>query len=845
MRLIHPLHTFVLFALLCLFAGQSVQGEQPVLNNDTIWRSYMVWREYRVGTQTEYRSVGSDALYKKSTPPDDDWTTPNFDDSNWSRTTLPINAGHDGHGNRQVKQLAVLYLRGAFDVTNLDAVKSLKVEGEFRGGIVVYLNGHEVARRHLPDGPLTTETAAEDYPLSTYLLEGNEKRIPPPGERTDNDDIRQRLAQRIRTVEVELPQQHLRKGRNVLSIQLHRAITPEKLPSYAGDRADWATLGLNEFALTAPQATGLNPNVAPPAGLHVWNASPLLAITQDVNFPDPGTELRPIRLTAARNATASGQVVISDRAGISSPISTQTTPLRHESSRGVIAADQIHISYAHQPTSDGRNPHGYIDILSPLVPKDVAAVPVWIVVNVPADVTPGQYTGELTLRVGGRSFEVPIHLRVSEWTAPDPKQFQFMLELLQSPDTSSAYYDVPLYSDAHFKLIESALKLLGQTGNKVAYVTAIRRTHFGNEQAMIHFQEVGGRVVPDFTAMDRYLDLYEKHVGQPRVLGLYVWDNHLKNRGNTPVDEVPITRRDRRGNLEDWSQPMFGREGSHELWQQVIDGVKKRIKDRGWPEEALVLGAAHDGRPDDRTVEFFNKLDPKTTWLMFTHGRGHPRPSDGFVTIDEMRFSYGIYPSQPGPRHNQVYPQKDGIITSGKQDYLKLASLRSYFTNYSPPANYRVLIDRSVRSDYLGLARVGFDYWVVRPGATASMGRGSGALITRYSTSNVLDINLMRDNPRTLTAPGPDGALPTVRFQMFREGAYIAEARLQIENALRNDALAPKISDELRTRAIDALNANLAFTALGEYSWDWYMTQNWQQMNHNLYEVAAELQRLN
>ncbi|MEZ6116738.1 MAG: CotH kinase family protein [Pirellulaceae bacterium] len=57
--------------------------------------------------------------------------------------------------------LASLYARYAFDVTSLDALRSLELQVRYDDGFVAYLNGHEVARRNAPT-PLQFDSTATD-----------------------------------------------------------------------------------------------------------------------------------------------------------------------------------------------------------------------------------------------------------------------------------------------------------------------------------------------------------------------------------------------------------------------------------------------------------------------------------------------------------------------------------------------------------------------------------------------------------------------------------------------------------------------------------------------------------
>ena len=98
--------------------------------------------------------------------PPADWTQPDFDDGGWPRRRAPLLGVCGGirRGNA-----ALLCVRGRSGVTEPRRVKALKLELTYRGGAVVYLNGREVARRHLPTGRLEPFTSAQDYPREVFI----------------------------------------------------------------------------------------------------------------------------------------------------------------------------------------------------------------------------------------------------------------------------------------------------------------------------------------------------------------------------------------------------------------------------------------------------------------------------------------------------------------------------------------------------------------------------------------------------------------------------------------------------------------------------------------------------
>ncbi len=63
---------------------------------------------------------------------------------------------------------------------------TLSLDLVFKGGAVVYLNGEEIARGYMPDGPVDTTTAARPYPQNAYIdSSGRAVRIGGGGEEAD------------------------------------------------------------------------------------------------------------------------------------------------------------------------------------------------------------------------------------------------------------------------------------------------------------------------------------------------------------------------------------------------------------------------------------------------------------------------------------------------------------------------------------------------------------------------------------------------------------------------------------------------------------------------------------
>ena len=77
-----------------------------------------------------------------------------------------------------------------------------------------YLNGQEVSRGHLPDGDITPETFAKEYPREAYVDEDGRTGL--DGNRKASEEHKRRLELRVRRLEnVAVPATLLKKGVNV------------------------------------------------------------------------------------------------------------------------------------------------------------------------------------------------------------------------------------------------------------------------------------------------------------------------------------------------------------------------------------------------------------------------------------------------------------------------------------------------------------------------------------------------------------------------------------------------------------------------------------------------------
>lgn len=265
------------------FRASEDPGEKTILNHMTFWRQHYtldgpVMRKGDELEKIKLISYGKEVarwLGFETALPAQDWRKAEFDDSGWLRKPVC---------EPKSPWLKLLCLRGRFHIDDPQKATGLALSLRYRGGLAVYLNGKEIARGHLKPGAAPTDLA-EDYATADFMELRNLTAIP-------------------------LPKDQLRKGVNVLAIEVHRSAQLASAVSMVDKSIAFeaGTCGIAEVRLTAAPGDEVRPNVTRPAGLRVWN-SHLLVTDFEADYGDPNEPLGPIRILAPRGGAGSGKVV--------------------------------------------------------------------------------------------------------------------------------------------------------------------------------------------------------------------------------------------------------------------------------------------------------------------------------------------------------------------------------------------------------------------------------------------------------------------------------------------------------------------------------------------------------
>ena len=323
---------------------------------------------------------------------------------------------------------------------------------------------------------------------------------------------------------------------------------------------------------------------------------------------------------------------------------------------------------------------------------------------------------------------------------------------------------------------------------------------------------------------------------------------------------------DEAGTLQRLQVPVCGLPGSDKVFAPLMKGIRDRVLALGWPESSIMIGWATDRRPSQEQVDFFKNIAPWARWAIFTHGRGDggwdsqtgaAEMSNGTRTVEGMEIGYYVYPEVPrmlpNPVPNQSYQEvrTNGIAGGWNLTYPEYTNLRVYMYHTAPLAQYRSFPQGCmadglrgwqgrISSSAAGMTNIPLDFWEDAAGHS---------LLGRYGRDWVGPFH--RANTYWLIAPGPDGPIPTERFETLREGMQEAEARVAIEKAVVGGSLPAELADRCHALLLERMKVlwKDGQFARSNPQWqkggwhDYGIAKDWQTSTTHLFDLAGQVTR--
>jgi len=868
--------------------------------------AYVLYRQGQAWSPGKY---GRMSALASRPPPPADWAGPDFDDAGWPKLRSSLMVGHPPPAARDdVDALGrrAGFFRYRFTVPDPSRAGKLTLRLVYHGGVRVLVNGTEVGRGHLPDGPVGPETRAEPYPLAAYVRldeagrmvrqnRGRQKNIPvllddvygcyedapvargygvprsmaathrsgrhgQPGSyftRKDWETV-QKLRDRI-LGPLTIPADLLRKGTNVLAVEVRTADLHPVTGGYGWRTVfvspwysvSWFHAQLLEMELRC--RGGDVPSMQRrPEGLQVW-AEDVHRRLFSTEYSDAGDATGTLRFVAAANGSFAAQLGVGSRDGLKG-LRVAPGALTRVDGEGTIPAEALHAAcMVPHPVADmgflsrgGRDPgrefkphvvktylrrYGrpgldvealkpeevrragrrlqFYDHISGRAGADVEADtcrPVWLTLNVPADAAPGVYRGRV--RVQAKDVEpvsVPVEAEVLGWRVPDTPDWQVVLQIEQSPYAVAERYGVPLWSEAHFRLMEASFQHLGRIGCDWLFIPVLWNTELGNlrDSPLQWVRKADGEMTFDYRVMDRYIDLAVKHLGRPRVICFLVMHG-----GASELIRVGLLEEKTGRVVPHDVSPDSPTYADH--WRTFGRSLYAHMRSRGLAR-SMYWGYMWDGEGDPNLSRVLRAVAPDVWWASGGHGHGYRPIYKANSKIYNV--PYGIH-SKKGWKRPDVHllnPRGGGTVLA--------------CGGTSAPATFRLVVDRALVAGCNGIARIAADYWdnVYFCGCKAWHYLIPGMAVASY-----------------VLWPGPGGAESSQRFEVLREGAQEGEARIFLEQALDRGNLPPALAENVRDVLFRHNRENFFIPVSASSRFVSYFS-GWQARSRRLFGAAAEV----
>jgi len=845
-----------------LYAGGIPKDPQLVLDlKEGSWRMFMGWKTPTIISEDGKRRGPLVGEKTRSTPnpkplpvrhswyPPKNWTAVDFDDTYWPRARGSAVVRQAKRGGRiwdsgNAAMWNLVCLRGSFIVKDPKKIALPRVILRYYGGGIIYVNGKELQRGHLPKGKIDYQTLADPYPLEQYIRPDGKLYVPSDRKVRDYHD---RFARRVRAIPpvqwldaVAIPNNRLRKGVNTIAIEVHAAPVNEAMINRKtatflefGYQA-WPHAGIVDARMVVGAPNGLIQNVAPEDGLHVSNEHPWeTKYVFDYSHPQPS--IRPVSLVGVKNGSYSGCLLVSSREDVGD-LKVTATELAHAGGQAKLGPVRIRFAAPGNPREGHRRwPRfnrlmGQVPDLIKAVPMKIrgrnlqpiptVALPVWITVDVPKTAAAGEYKGSVTLVAEyAKAVTVPVQINVCDWALPDTKDYKLDHCIYQSPDSVALFYGVKPWSDEHFQLIRKSFEIADKMGSRVVPISLIiRAPNLNNLESMVRWiKQPDGSYKYDFTVVEKYLDCFAKAVGKPRIIAIY--NGGFEGRRNERKPPDVNTLDPKTGKLGTLTAPKYGTKEYTEFWRPVLHDLRERLKTRGWYDVAMIGHISYCWAPSKETAAAIMSIWPDGKWISSCHGY-RSRFGRLPVLCNEWIWGCGRY-YNPDVHGSRGYPRPWRKTRSGRRCYDHL--INRGLDEDNPIPQFYTHPEQMMQRGLHGLGRLGADFWPVKhPKANRLY----------YLTDGYAGLGIQTTNIAMLGA-GPDGPIWTVRAEVFREGVQTAETIVYVREMIDQK----KITGELAKRA-EALLFNRARHMNHNAS---RLSGGARERNEKLYELAGEI----
>lgn len=652
-----------------------------------------------------------------------------------------------------------------------------------------------------------------------------------------------------------LPRKLLKKGSNLLAIAVHRSdLHPIAGGIYHGG-IRWPHARLISMQLKSSKTSTVS-GLQRPKGMQVWVRDPG-ARTYNTDYLEPGAPVGTIRLVGGRGGTYSSQVSVGSDSKLSK-VRLQAGGLAMRKGKGIIRAENVRI-YPMIPRKGaemawggtGRNgdintrstkenrvaakrsgwkaPYGAYNPRHPKVDyfghigwSALSKAPTeldlpagtsrsfWLSLNIPPAAQAGIYQGAVKVSAEGQEpVSIPIELEVTAWRLPDPQSFNTAVVAEQSPYGVAKHYQVPLWSDQHFELMEGSFYHLSRLGNRWLNIPVILNTEYGNgEDTMISWtRRADGSLAFDYSILDRYLNLAVKYWGKPKIVHFAVMHGPDSNTSEVIVKDAKTAKKTK----VQLSGLGVSEQLRVEYWGAFARSLCEHMRKRGL-ETSMCWGYAWDSEADPGLKPLLKRFAPAVHWARGGHF---------FLPDKYYRITSTIYAGPAKGFRDRGWRRTDAINLINPRTYNKIINIMGDY----PPFMVRVWPDRTLAGGHQGIGRMGADY-----------GTAYGDHFRAKAVAGPPGFSI-----RNLYYFGKTGAETSARAEALLEGIQETEARIFLEMAAEYGLIEDRVKLEIENTLKQQIQAT-AFYPVGHANYDLAaISQGWKERSRRLYRLAGKV----
>ena len=253
------------------------------------------------------------------------------------------------------------------------------------------------------------------------------------------------------------------------------------------------------------------------------------------------------------------------------------------------------------------------------------AIPVWITIHVPRDLPAGFYRGDITLRAGAATTNVPIELEVLNGTLPDPQDYSFYLNIWQHPNGVARAHNVELWSEKHWELLSKYAENMAQHGQKSILTSIIHdpwNSQCGYEfPTMVEWLFPGEWTLEETSSFEWNFEKFDRYVELMMAAGIRSKiEMYAMVKGPGPTPDTSIRYLDTRNNEYRTEVLKAGDPKWFAAWKAFFPALKEHLVEKGWWEIAYL---GFDEKPAEVMDAMFKLVDEAAPEYRMILSGGH------------------------------------------------------------------------------------------------------------------------------------------------------------------------------------------------------------------------------